>query len=96
MYKLEFGRVMQNAFWYSFGVEIYTVRTLWVDFITLVLVSVYLFYYRNPVLAAHAGSFIWCRTCKDIGGATVCQCLEESDINQKTNDVQKPGSFSQD
>ena len=72
MYKLEFGRVMQNAYWYSFGVEIYSVRTLWVDFITLVLVSVYLFYYRNPVLAAHSGGFVWCRMCKNIGGANVC------------------------
>lgn len=72
MYKLEFGRVMQNAYWYSFGVEIYTVRTLWVDFITLVLVSIYLFYYRNPVLSTHAESLSWCLKCKKIGGEKVC------------------------
>jgi len=53
MYKFEFGRNMRNAYWYSFGVEIWTVKALWIDFITLALVAIYLYYYRNPVLSTH-------------------------------------------
>ena len=59
MYKLEFGRHMENAFYYSFGVELYTVQTLWIDFITLALVAIYLYYYRNPVLSQSCQEFKW-------------------------------------
>lgn len=51
---------MFNAYWYSFGVEIFTVKALWIDFLTLVLVAVYLYYYRNPVLSTNCQSFSWC------------------------------------
>jgi hypothetical protein len=51
MYKFEFGRNMKNAYWYSFGVELWTVQTLWIDFISLAFVASYLYHYRNPVLS---------------------------------------------
>lgn len=51
---------------------------MWVDFITLVLVSIYLYYYRNPVLSTHAESFLWCKECKIIGNDSICSCIEQN------------------
>jgi hypothetical protein len=50
MYKFEFGRNMKFAYWYSFGVELFTVEALWIDFVTFAFVAIYLYYYTNPVL----------------------------------------------
>lgn len=50
MYKFEFGRNMKFAYWYSFGVELFTVEALWIDFFIFAFVAIYLYYYTNPVL----------------------------------------------
>jgi hypothetical protein len=50
MYKFEFGRNMKFAYWFSFGVELNTVKALWIDFVNFAFVAIYLYYYTNPVL----------------------------------------------
>jgi len=44
---------MKNAYWFSFGVEMYTVKLLWIDFVTFAFIAIYLYYYRNPVLSSN-------------------------------------------
>ena len=51
MYKFQFARNIRNAYFFSFGVEIFIVQALWIDFWNVALVAMYLFYYRNPVLS---------------------------------------------
>lgn len=58
MYKFEFGRDMRNAFWFSFGIELFDVQILWVDFATLALCAIYQAFYRNPVISK-TDKFTW-------------------------------------
>ena len=59
MYKFQFARNIRNAYFFSLGVEIFIVQTLWIDFWNVALVAMYLFYYRNPVLSHQCKKIVW-------------------------------------
>jgi hypothetical protein len=58
-YKYEFFRDLENAFFFAMGPSITTISYLWLDFFNLALISVYFFYFSNPILKHKVQKFTW-------------------------------------
>lgn len=88
-YKYEYFRDLENAYFFAMGPSITTISYLWLDFCNLALISIYFFYFSNPILKHKVQKFTFWVKAKAKDGEGDLKEVKASEKPERPLDIER-------